>query len=83
MSRKIRTRVRLGEPPEQPDGDHDDPTYRDHFDDYMDDRADWQGWFRHFVKHANFRERLWFALTREAWITVVDYEDDDLEPGGA
>ena len=85
MSRKIRTRICIGDPPRRPEGDHSDPTYRDREDDWFDDYADWKGMFEHFVEHANFRDRLWFAFTRQAWITCANdddpslFDDDDYE----
>lgn len=84
MSRKIRTRIRIGEYPEQPDIDFDDPNYRQ-AEEYYDSLL-MNHFYLHqaFVRRAGFWDRLWFAFTRQAWYTRVElmnpdkHEDDEI-----
>lgn len=84
MIQKIQRRIHIGELPEPPDLDFDDPDYRraeEHYDSCFINH-----FYLHeqFVSRAGFWDRLWFAFTRQArytyveWIDPEDYEDDEI-----
>lgn len=76
MSRKIRTRICIGPPPRLPDENCSYEIYQARLDNWEDDCFAWHYKLECFVMGALFWDRLWFALTGQACLTLTDGDLD-------
>ena len=76
MSRITRTRICIGPLPKLPDGSCSDAVCQERLDDWEADCFAWRYKLECFVRDAPFWDRLWFALTGQACLTLTDEELD-------